>query len=143
MAYTPESTSADEPLAAQVPHRRGPHGHRARVLSPTSRWAVAAGTGLGLLAALAYAGIAIVIDRELAALALLIGVAIAFGFHRFGRTRGIVPGIIAGVIALVLFFVAIFVEGRRHDRQDCTTCSFVDGMRLVTENAGDFVSVYF
>lgn len=79
--------------------------------TPQPNFAVglAAAIGLGLAAVALYAVVAIFSGREFAILAVLIGVGVAFGFTRFGRTSGILAGIVAGVVALVLFFVAIFV----------------------------------
>ena len=103
---------------------------------------IAMGTLFGLLAATLYAVIAIVAEREFAVLALLIGFGIAFGFSRFGHTRGIVPGVIAAVIAAVLFFVAIFVEAAGSIAK-YFEASFVDGLRAAVESPGDVVSIYF
>lgn len=103
---------------------------------------VAAGAGLGLLAALVYAGVAIFADREFLILGLLIGFAIAFGFHRFGHTRGVVPGLIAAVLAFVLYMVAIFITGAGVVAK-IAEVSFVDGLRFVTDNASEFLSDYF
>ena len=103
---------------------------------------IAMGTLFGLVAAILYAVIAIVSEREFVMLALLIGFGIAFGFSRFGHTRGIVPGVIAAVIALVLFFVAIFVEGAGSIAK-FYDASFIDGLRAVTESPGEFLSIYF
>jgi hypothetical protein len=103
---------------------------------------ITAGVGLGVVAALVYAGFAIASDRELLAFGLLIGFAVAFGFHRFGHTRGIAPGLIAAIVTLALYFVAIFIEGggviaKLYD------VSFIDGLRSVIENSGEFLSAYF
>ncbi len=112
--------------------------------APNSNLAVgiAMGTLFGLIAAILYAVIAIVTEREFALLGLLIGFGIAFGFSRFGHTRGLVPGVIAAVIALVLFFVAIFVETAGGIAKYFEV-SFVDGLRAAVESPGDVVSLYF
>jgi len=128
------STATDEAGWTPDPNEPAPE--------PNLAVGIAAGTALGVLAALVYAGVAIFADREFLALGLLIGLAIAFGFHRFGHTRGILPGLIAAVIAAVLFFVAIFITGAGAVAK-IAEVSFIDGLRFVTENSGDFLSAYF
>ena len=103
---------------------------------------ITAGVGLGLVAALVYAGVAIFAERELLVLGVLIGFAVAFGFHRFGHTRGIVPGIIAAVITLVLYFLAIYIEGGGAIAKEADV-SFIDGLRFVMENNAEFLKYYF
>ena len=103
---------------------------------------IAMGTLFGLIAAIVYAVVTILIDREFAALALLVGFAIAYGFHRFGKTRGVVPGIIAAVIALVMFFLAIFIETAGAYAK-YVGVSFVDGMRAAVQNPDLVISGYF
>lgn len=111
---------------------------------PPSNLAVGltAGVGLGLLAALLYAGVAVIGEREFLMLGLLIGIAVAFGFHRFGHTRGVVPGVIAAVVTFLLYFLAIFVEGAGTIAK-IAEVSFMEGLRTVVENAGEFLSAYF
>ncbi|MCR6712679.1 MAG: hypothetical protein NVV57_08260 [Demequina sp.] len=111
---------------------------------PPSNLAVGlvAGVGLGLVAAMIYAAVAIFGDREFLALGLLIGFAVAFGFHRFGHTRGIVPGIIAAVVALVLYFLAIYVEGAGAIARE-NGVGFMDALRFVIENNAEFLKFYF
>lgn len=126
----PTPTSIDEPSTPE------------QTAQPNLAVGIAAGTGLGVLAALVYAAAAIFADREFLILGVLIGFAIAFGFHKFGRTRGLVPGLIAAVIAVVLYMVAIFVTGAGVVAK-IADVSFVEGLRFVTDNAGDFLSDYF
>jgi len=103
---------------------------------------LAAGVGLGLLAAIAYAVITIVSDREFAALAVLLGVAVAFGFTRFGRTQGIVAGIVAAIVALGFFFVAVFVASAGLIAKEYGD-PFLDSLSLVIQNADLVVEAYF
>ena len=103
---------------------------------------IAMGTLFGLIAAIVYAVVTILIDREFAALALLVGFAIAYGFHRFGKTRGVVPGIIAAVIALVMFFLAIFIETAGAYAKYAGV-SFIDGMRAAVQSPDLVISGYF
>src|SRR6188768_3868603 len=48
---------------------------------------IVAGIVLGVIAALVFAGVTVFSGNEYLALGVLIGAAIAFGFHRFGHTR--------------------------------------------------------
>jgi len=127
-ASAPEQYTAPEPAAPLQP----------------SNLAVGlvAGVGLGLVAALIYAGVAVLGDREFLALGLLIGFAVAFGFHKFGHTRGIVPGIVAAIVTLVLYFLAIYVEGAGVVAKEAGV-GFIDGLRFVFENNAEFLKYYF
>jgi len=112
------------------------------VPAPNLAVGITAGFGFGLLAAIVYAGVAIVAEREFLMLGLLIGFAIAFGFHRFGHTRGVVPGLIAAVIALVMYTLAIFIETagvltKIYDE------SFIDALRLTIQYPSDVFATYF
>jgi len=103
---------------------------------------IAMGTLFGLLAAILSAVIAIAAEREFALGPLLIGFGIAFGFGRFGHTRGLVPGAIAVAIALVLFFLAVFLESAGSIAK-YFEASYIDGLRAAVESPGDVVSSYF
>ena len=138
-----ESTAVDASIpAAPAPAPAWEPDPNAPAPQPNLAVGVAAGVGLGLLAALVYAGVTIFSEREFLMLGLLIGAAIAFGFHRFGHTRGIVPAVLAAVIAFVLYFVAIFLAGagtisKLYDE------TFLDGLRDVIQNASAFLEAYF
>ena len=110
--------------------------------SPNFMVGLAAAVGLGLLAAIAYAVIAVIADREFAMLAVLIGIAVAFGFKRFGHTTGLVPGLVAAVVALGMFFVAIFLSaaGVYADKYGD---GYLDSLRLVLNNTGLIINDYF
>src|SRR5690606_40761657 len=61
------------------------------------------------LAAILYGVITFATGNEYGILSALIGIAVAFGFSRFGHTQGWLAGGIAAVIAAVLYIVAIFI----------------------------------
>jgi len=133
MADTPDITPA-QPTAVPLTPAPAP--------APNLPVGIAFGALFGLIAALVYAGIAIIAEREFLVLGLLIGVAIAFGFHRFGHTRGVVPGAIAAVIALVMYVIAIFVltAGALAKAFDA---SFMDSLRMTLDYPGEVFSGYF
>jgi hypothetical protein len=151
---TPEPASAPsaaEPIGSATPEAAAasatagdasPVGFEVPEQSPNFVVGLAAAVGLGLLAAIVYAAVAIFAEREFAILAVLIGIAVAFGFLRFGRTKGVLAGIVAAIIAIALYFVAIFV----------TTAglfakvqgeSFMNSLSLMLQNASLVVQVYF
>jgi hypothetical protein len=70
---------------------------------------IAAGLGLGLLAAGVYAAVATATDREIGYLAVLIGVAVSFGMTRAGKVKNVGLGFVAALIAAVIFVIAVFL----------------------------------
>ena len=70
---------------------------------------IVAGIVLGVIAALVFAGVTVFSGNEYLALGVLIGAAIAFGFHRFGHTRGIIPALIAAVVTGILYLLAVLI----------------------------------
>jgi len=103
---------------------------------------VVAGIVLGLIAALVFAGVTVFSGNEYLALGVLIGAAIAFGFHRFGHTRGIIPALIAAVVAGILYLLAVLITAAGLFAKEFGE-SFIDSLRLVVENAGEVISIYF
>ena len=103
---------------------------------------LAAGVGLGLLAAIAYAVFTVVTEFEIGWLAILIGAAVAFGFTRFGHTKGIAAGLVAALVAFGSFFVAIFVAMAGLNTKEFGD-PFITSLSLAIQNAGALVELYF
>ena len=140
---TPEPVVSADAMYSPPPAMAAP-ADAVQVAVPPANLAVgiAMGTLFGLIAAIVYAVVSLQLEREFAALALLVGFAIAYGFHRFGKTRGVVPGIIAAVIALVMFFLAIFIETAGAYAK-YVGVSFVEGLRATVQNPDLVISGYF
>lgn len=139
-SYTPPAPPVAPPLDTDAP---APVGFDATEdVRPNFVVGIAAAVGLGLVAALVYAGVAIFAEREFAMLAVLIGIAVAYGFLRFGRTKGLAAGLVAAVIALVLYFVAIFATTAGLWSKESGE-PFLDSLGLMLQNASVVVEVYF
>ncbi len=89
-----------------------------------------------------YVLIAILADRESAWLAILIGLAVGFGFSKFGRTRGVVPGVLAALVTLALFLVAIVVIIAGYLSKELGA-SFGEALSFVLENFSLSMEAYF
>jgi hypothetical protein len=130
--YSPAAPAEPVPVGFEVADEKGPN----------FMVGLAAAIGLGLVAALLYAGVAILAEREFAILAVLIGIAVAYGFLRFGRTKGVLAGLVAAVIAIALYFVAIFVTTAGLWSKESGE-SFLDSLSLMLQNTSLVVEVYF
>jgi hypothetical protein len=84
----------------------------------------------------------ILAERTRSILAVLIGIAVAFGFRRFGRAKGVLAGVVAAVVTIALCFVAIFVTMAGLISKDADE-SFIDSLTLTLQNASAVVQVYF
>jgi len=132
--------ASPEPSAA--PGDPAPVGFEVPEQSSNFMVGLAAAVGLGLVAAFIYAALAIFAEREFAILAVLIGIAVAFGFLRFGRTKSILAGVVAAVVAIALYFVAIFVSTAGLFAKSEGE-SFMSSLSLMVQNASLVVQVYF
>jgi hypothetical protein len=103
---------------------------------------IVAGIVLGVIAALVFAGVTVFSGNEYLALGVLIGAAIAFGFHRFGHTRGIIPALIAAVVTGILYLLAVLITAAGLFAKEVGG-TFIDALRLVVENASEVISIYF
>lgn len=103
---------------------------------------VVAGIVLGVIAAIVFAAVTVFSGNEYLALGVLIGAAIAFGFHTFGHTRGIIPALIAAVVTGILYLLAVLITAAGMYAERYSE-SFIDSLRLVVENASDVISLYF
>lgn len=145
---TPTESTAQDAAAPTVPEvlaaPTAPPAAAAPVAAKPANLAVgiAAGFGLGLVAALIYAAVTVLSEREFLWLGLLIGFAIAFGFSRFGHTSGVVPGLIAAVIAAVMYVVAIFVQTAGFITKELDM-GFLDSLRLALEYPKEVLTDYF
>ena len=101
-----------------------------------------AGVILGLLAAVLYTVVTVVTEKDYFMLGALMGIAVAFGFYRFGHTKGIVAAIIAAIVAAIVYVVGIFLStaglaGKIYD------IGFTDALRVLIENPVDTLKLYF
>jgi hypothetical protein len=110
--------------------------------APNFMVGLAAAVGLGLAAAMVFAVFTILAERTRSILAVLIGIAVAFGFRRFGRAKGVLAGVVAAVVTIALCFVAIFVTMAGLISKDADE-SFIDSLTLTLQNASAVVQVYF
>ncbi len=103
---------------------------------------IAVGLGLGIVATALYAFFTVQAEKEYVMLAILIGLAVGFGFSKFGRTRGAVPGILAALITLVLFFAAIlFIDAGFAAKT--FGIPFTDSLSISFEYFSDVIKLYF
>ncbi|WP_062517684.1 hypothetical protein [Demequina gelatinilytica] len=100
------------------------------------------GAGLGAAAASVYALAAVMSGREFLFLAVIIGVAVAWGIQRFAQRRSIALGLAAVGITALLFVVAAFGEVAGMIAKEFDV-PFSDALDLVLELPGDVISTLF
>lgn len=103
---------------------------------------ILAAIGFGLVAAGLYAVVAIVTDREIGYLAVLIGVAVGWGFTVVGKVKNLTVGFVAVVIAALMFVVAIGLAAAGFISSDYGVSLFV-GLEEVSRQAVPLLQVYF
>lgn len=135
--YTP-----GEPQAAAAAANQGEVGFVQEAPRGNFVVGILSGLALGVLAAILYGVITFATGNEYGILSALIGIAVAFGFSRFGHTQGWLAGGIAAVIAAVLYIVAIFI-GMAGLLSKELGVGFGEGLQVLLENAGLALELYF
>ncbi|PKQ25583.1 MAG: hypothetical protein CVT64_09180 [Actinobacteria bacterium HGW-Actinobacteria-4] len=109
---------------------------------PNTMLGVLAAIGFGLVAAGVYAVVAVITDREIGYLAVLIGVAVGWGFTIVGKVKNLALGFVAAVIAAIMFVVALgfaaagFISGEPGE-------TFFTGLDFVTREIALLLQIYF
>ncbi|GAA2240237.1 hypothetical protein GCM10010401_11070 [Rarobacter faecitabidus] len=100
------------------------------------------GLGFGVAATILYVVVAVSAEKEYAVLSVLIGLAVGFGFSRFGRTKGAQAGLCAALVTLALFLVAIVLMDAGLNAKYLGT-PFLEELRISATFLNAVISLYF